>query len=406
MSDHSVSNLLQDTGASQQNGGNLVFSTTGTSAGATVTDRLTIDSSGLATFGSSLMLASSSSTLTSSGNTVLGSGSSNLLTVNAAATFMAAVTYGNALTVAGLLTASGNIVLGSSGSNTLTVAAAPTFSALATFTSAVAAGSTVTVTGTLTANGNAVVGTSSSNTLQVASTSSFGSAVSVAGTFTASSNSVLGTSASNTLTVNAVSTLNAAATVVGTWTAQGNSVLGTSGSSTLVVNAVSTFNTLATFNAGVAITRPVTVNGQSLQTVALTASYSDLITKPTYYFASSSYSTAASGAPVAIVNVNYWYGTVAVSGNSGVATIYPTVDGTSSGTALFTNVLSVLCNSYIPNLNSATSVASVSVTGIATNRKSITVVATAGSVVILGGTSQTYASSGTLLMCTVVGQYS
>ena len=318
--------MLKDTGASQQNGGNLVFSTTGTSAGATVTDRLTIDSSGLATFGSSLTLASTSSTLTASGNTVLGSGSSNSLTVNAAANFMAAVTYSNALTVAGLLTASGN--------------------------------------------------------------------------------TVLGTSASNTLTVNAASTFNAAATIIGAWTAQGNSVLGTSSSNTLVVNAASTFNTLASFTAGVAITRPVTVNGQSLQTVALTANYSDLITKPTYYFGSSNYSTAASGAPVAMVNVNYWYGTVAVSGNNGIATIYPTVDGTSSGSALFTNILSVLCNSYIPNLNSALSVASVSVTGVATNRKSITVVATAGSVVILGGTSQTYASSGTLLMCTVVGQYS
>ena len=112
-----------------------MFSTTGTSAGATVIDRLIIDSSGLATFGSSLTLASSSSTLTSSGNTVLGSGSTSALTVNAAAqfnaaaTFNAAVIYGGAVTVVGLLTASGNTVLGAGSSNTLTVNAAATFNA-------------------------------------------------------------------------------------------------------------------------------------------------------------------------------------------------------------------------------------------------------------------------------------
>ena len=223
-----VFTVLQDTGASQQNGGNLVFSTTGTSAGATVTDRLTIDSSGLATFGSSLTLASSSSTLTSSGNTVLGSGSTNTLTVNgpaqfnAAATFNAVVTYGGAVTVAGLLTANGSTVLGTGSSNTLTVNAAAQFNA------AVTAGNNLNVAGTFTASGSSTLGTSNSNMLTVNAVANFASAaafaaavtannaVSIAGLLTASGSSVLGTSSSNTLTVNAVATFNAVVQLLGT----------------------------------------------------------------------------------------------------------------------------------------------------------------------------------------------
>ena len=177
-----MSTVLQDTGASRQNGGNLVFSTTGTSAGATVTDRLTIDSSGLATFGSSLTLASSSSTLTSSGNTVLGSGSTNTLTVNgpaqfnAAATFNAVVTYGGAVTVAGLLTANGSTVLGTGSSNTLTVNAAAQFNA------AVAVAGNLNVAGTFIANGSSTLGTSSSNTLTVNAAATFSSILQLLGT--------------------------------------------------------------------------------------------------------------------------------------------------------------------------------------------------------------------------------
>ena len=177
-----MSSVLQDTGVSQQNGGNLVFSTTGTSVGATVTDRLIIDSSGLATFWSSLILASTSSTLTSSGNTVLGSGSTNTLTVNgqaqfnAAATFSAAVTYGGAVTVAGPLTASGNTVLGTGSSNTLAVNAATQLNA------AVAAAGNLSVAGTFAASGSSTLGTSSSNTLVVNAAATFYAGLQLLGT--------------------------------------------------------------------------------------------------------------------------------------------------------------------------------------------------------------------------------
>ena len=158
---------LQDSAASQQNGGNLVFSTTGTATSAGLTDRLTIDSSGLATFAASLTLASTSSTLTASGNTVLGTGSTNTLTVNAAAQFSTAITAASSLSVAGTFTTSGSSTLGTSSSNTLTVNAAATFNAAAAY------GSALTVAGLLTAIGNTILGSSSSNTLTVNAAATF-----------------------------------------------------------------------------------------------------------------------------------------------------------------------------------------------------------------------------------------
>ena len=167
--------MLQDSGASQQNGGNLIFSTTGSAAGATVTDRLTIDSSGLASFSASLTVASSSSTLTANGNTVLGTGSTNTLIVNAAAQINAAVAAAGPLSVAGVFFASGSSTLGTSNSNTLIVNAAATFNAAVTY------GNALTVAGLLAASGNTILGTTGSNTLTVNAATTFNAGVDLFG---------------------------------------------------------------------------------------------------------------------------------------------------------------------------------------------------------------------------------
>ena len=319
--------VLQDSGSSAQNGGNLVFSTT-TAGTSTLTDRLTIDSSGVATFASSVTLSSTASTLTAFGSTILGTNAAQTLTVNAVTAFAS--------------------------------------------TAAVSMGSTLAVTGQLTAYGNVSLGSNSTNSL----------------------------------TVNASAMFNAAATVVGTFTAGGNAVIGTS-SNTVVVNSASIFNALATFPAGVALTSPVTVNGVALKTVATSAKYSDLTGEPLFYFGSSSYSTAATGAPVSQSSIGYWYGTVAVSGTSGVATAYPTTTGTSSGTALFTSILSVSCTAYLPSVSpsSSNAINNVYVSVTTVGLQSVALFVTTFDSPALGRFEAISAASGTLAMCTIVGKY-
>ena len=365
------------------------------------------------------------------GSTVLGSsGGSNTLTVNAVTTFASTAP----ITANAALTASGNVVLGASGSQTLTVNAVTSFASTAPITAngALTANAAATVAGLLTANGNTVLGsTSSSQTLTVNAVTIFAStapitanaAVSIANgnLFSAFGNAVLGTSSSNTLTVNSATTFasgasiiaNAAITATALFTASANTIIGSSSSQTLTVAATSSFSApvainaaatvtgLATLSGGAALTFPVTVNNVPLARVATSANYTDLNSQPRVYSASSSV-TATAGAARLLANVSSWYGTVSVGqNNNGQATVNPTLDGTSTGAALFNSILSVQ-TTVVVNSGSGTGYAVLT----AVTLPSITLTAYSYGTSALGGSAQTYAASNTLIMVQVVGTYS
>ena len=148
---------------------------------------------------------------------------------------------------------------------------------------------------------------------------------------------------------------------------------------------------------------PVTVSGVVLAKVATSANYSDLVAKPRSYISTSSVAVPAITAALAQPNnIAYYIDTVSVLGISGVATIYPTSDATATGTALFNSILSVSAVAYVPSPSLASSGVTVVVTSIATNLKTVTLMASTGTS-NLGGFS--YAAANTLLMCTVVGTY-
>ena len=284
---------------------------------------------------------------------------------------------------------------------------------LATFAGSV---TLINSSSTLRIAGNTVLGNNASQTLVVHAVTSFAatapvtvaSSLGVVGPLTANGNAVLGTNSSNTVTVNGTAVFATAVVVNGTLTARGNVSIGSNSSNVLSVNATSLFTAPASFSAGVALTTPVTVNGSSLKTIATSDKYSDLNGQPLFYSGSTNYSTAASGAPNPVSNAGYWYGTVAVNGSSGVATIYPTSNGTINGTALFLSILSVSCNAYLPSLspssNNAMNNVLVSVNGVASNLRSIALFVTTFGYAAVGGHA-TVASSGTLVMCTVTGTY-
>ena len=279
-------------------GGNLIFSTTAAGNTGQLTDRLTIDTTGLATFTSSILLSSTASTLTAYGNTVLGTTLAQSLTVNAASTFASTAVF----TASTALSASGNVLLNGGSSQTLTVQASSTFSA------------------------------------------------------------------------------------------------------PVIVNAAVNITGLGTFSGGVALTTPVTVNGVSIAKVALTDNYTDLVGQPRFY-AGSSNATIMSGAATLPQNISTWYGSATVS--SGSASVHPTLNGTATGTALFSNILSVSATVYAPSSTSAITVPFAAVTSISLQTVTMSVVTgtTVVTVVAGGAPSVVYATSGTV-MCTIVGIYS
>ncbi|KAL3159984.1 hypothetical protein ABBQ38_010372 [Trebouxia sp. C0009 RCD-2024] len=248
---------------------------------------------------------------------------------------------------------------------------------------------------------------------------------STSSTLTASGNTVLGTTGAQTLTVNAASSFASTATFTASTAlvANGNVQLGSNSGQMLTVPAAASFSAqvtvastmsvtgLATLSGGAALTTPVTVNGVPLATVATTNNFQDLLNKPKVFRGSSDFSTAATGAPISPTTIGTWYGTVAVSGNNGAATAYPTLDGTLGGNALFTSILSVQATPYMnANLVPAPiTVPYVALTAVSSDRKNITLVAVTGTMtnIVLGGTvmSATPATAGTLLICTVVGTY-
>ncbi|KAL3157972.1 hypothetical protein ABBQ32_012372 [Trebouxia sp. C0010 RCD-2024] len=194
------------TDATGKLGGSLIFSTSSTGSLSTgssqLVDRLTIDSSGLATLSGSLAMPSPTGTLTVSGNAVIGTTSSQSLVVDAATTFAAAVIANAPVTVSAgnAFTASGNVALGTDSSNTVSVSSPTTFSSLAS----------------LTANGNTVLGAGSTQTLTVRATSTLAAPVTAnaavtipnGNLFSALGNVVVGTSSANTLAVYATTTFN------------------------------------------------------------------------------------------------------------------------------------------------------------------------------------------------------
>ena len=241
-------------------GGSLIFSTSSTGSTSVGTgqllERMSIDSSGLATFSGSISmpnptgnLAVSGSTLlntvSTTGNTAIGTASSQTLTVNAATNFAAAVTAAApvSITAGNIFSARGDAVIGTDSSNTLTIAAATTFRAAAVANAPV----TVSTGNTFAAYGNVALGTDSSNTVSINSPTTF----STTATVTANGNAVLGASAAQTLTVRATSTLasqltaNAAVTISNgnLLSALGNAVIGTTSTNTLAVYATTTFYT-------------------------------------------------------------------------------------------------------------------------------------------------------------------
>ena len=150
---------------------------------------------------------------------------------------------------------------------------------------------------------------------------------------------------------------------------------------------------------------PVTVNGVNLAKVATTANYTDLVARPKFYIGSSSITTAQSGAPTQPNNMAHWHGTVS-TGSNGVAYIYPTVDGTSTGAAIFNSILSVNVVGYNSSPSNGNDGVFATVTSVAANLKSVKLLASTGATSLVAGSGLTYAPSNTLLICTVVGTYS
>ena len=200
--------MLQDT--TGKLGGSLVFSTTTTGSTSTgssqLVDRMTIDSTGLASFAGSVAIPGASSTLTVMGSTLLTT-----------------------------LSTSGNTAIGTSGAQTLTVNSVTTLTSTAPLTAN--APVSITAGNALSALGNAVVGTNSSNTLSVSASSVFAApvtataAVSIApgNAFSALGNTTIGSSPANSLLVSASSLFAAPATFSQALQLYGNSSTAASG---------------------------------------------------------------------------------------------------------------------------------------------------------------------------------
>ena len=114
-------------------GGSLIFSTSSAgSSSATpsgqLTDRLTLDAQGLATFTGSVTLSSTATSLRVLGNTALGATAVQTLTVLATSNFTAPAMFTG-------LTASGPVLLNGGSGQTLTIQATSSFSAPVTIAS-------------------------------------------------------------------------------------------------------------------------------------------------------------------------------------------------------------------------------------------------------------------------------
>lgn len=124
-----------------------------------------------------------------------------------------------------------------------------------------------------------------------------------------------------------------------------------------------------------------------------------LIPNGTFTVSGTSSLTAYNGTSI-ISNPITWYGTATVS--SGVATFYPTADGTASGTALFTNIHSVQAIA-VNNTSSAIAYPSASINTVAANKKTITVNVCNGVNLGILGNTVVNAPNGTVVYLTLIG---
>lgn len=96
----------------------------------------------------------------------------------------------------------------------------------------------------------------------------------------------------------------------------------------------------------------------------------------------------------------FWFGTALTV--SGVATFYPTDDGTGSGSPLFTNIAIALVGAK-GNVTAATDAPLTSIKLIAADRKSITVNCVTGVVLVAAAATLQAAPDGTAVNCMVWG---
>ncbi len=96
----------------------------------------------------------------------------------------------------------------------------------------------------------------------------------------------------------------------------------------------------------------------------------------------------------------FWFGTATTV--SGVATFYPTDDGTGSGNPLFMNIAIALVGAKA-NVTAATDAPLTSIKLIAADRKSITVNCVNGVVLVAAAATLQLASDGTAVNCMVWG---
>ncbi|KAL3159988.1 hypothetical protein ABBQ38_010376 [Trebouxia sp. C0009 RCD-2024] len=437
------------TGTLTVSGGTLLntLSTSGNTAiGSTSSQTLAVNAAttfAAAVIANAPVSVSAGNAFTASGNANIGSSNANSLMVNANATFAGSATFNQAFQLySNSISPGSGVVLGFLRQNSGAAVAAgftlgsilfsgydgamqgPTAQIRSVFTDATGnwGGSLVFSTST--------AGTSSSSpgtqlvdrlTIDSSGVARFArdlTLASTSSTLTASGNTVLGTTGAQTLTVNAASSFASTATFTASTAlyASGNVRLGATSGQTLTVPAAASFSApltvastlgvtgLATLSGGVAMTTPVTVNGVSLATVATTNNFQDLLNKPRVFRGSSSFSTAASGAPVSPTTTGTWYGSV-LTVTGGTATAYPTSDGTAGGAALFTSILSVQATAYLPSPTSAQTVPFVAVTGVSSDRTTVSLSALTGTIVVVGGSSVQYVPASVMLMCTIVGTY-
>jgi hypothetical protein len=96
-----------------------------------------------------------------------------------------------------------------------------------------------------------------------------------------------------------------------------------------------------------------------------------------------------------------WFGAAPTTG--GVATFYPTDDGTATGVPLFTNI-AVVFSGASANIGAGVAVALTGTKLIAADRKSVTVNCVVGTTLLALGDTLIPAPDGTVVTCQLWGQ--
>lgn len=102
-----------------------------------------------------------------------------------------------------------------------------------------------------------------------------------------------------------------------------------------------------------------------------------------------------------IPGIKLYFATCTTSA-TGVGTIYPTSDGTATGTALFSNILHASATGW-SNTSTLTLIPTVSGKSISSDLKTVTFNTLVPTGILLGGTSASFGPSGIQLTCVVWG---